>query len=353
MITRLTKAAATLSVAGLLATAALLSGPAFAQEIVLKTGTSWNDNFPMAEMLEMFKARMEEHSDGRLSMDIHLAKSLCSEKTCVEQVELSQVDIGTASVSNYGGFYKTFEVLTLPYVFSDDAAAQSVLESFLFDELSRISVEQDGMRILAVVPFLGFRQLETSEGPIKSPADLRGMKVRVTNSPLDGALIRAWGAVATPVAWAETYDALQQNVVSGLYIQRSVHSMMKFYEVTPYVSLTGGAWTPMIIFMDQERYEALPDWGREAVDQASAELRGKVFEIDARYAEKLAAANADEINYYQPTEEELAEWRKNAARAWMLGKQLNLYDAGRARRILEAQQGTGAFISQLEELGAL
>jgi len=353
MIATRTRTASRLGFAGLIAGLVMLSTPVSAQEIVLKTGTSWNDKFPMAEMLDLMKERVEAHSDGRLSLDIHLAKSLCSEKTCVEQVELDQTDIGTASVSNYGGFYKTFEVLTLPYIFSDDAAAQAVLEDFLFDELARISMEQDGMRIIAVVPFLGFRQLETSEGPIKSPADLRGMKVRVTKSPLDGALLRAWGAVATPVAWAETYDALQQNVVKGLYVQKSVHSMMKFYEVTPHVSLTGGAWTPMIIFMTQERYEALPEWARDALDQASAELRAEVFGIDGRYAEKLAAANADKINYYEPTEEEMVQWRQAATQTWLLGKELNLYDPERARRILEAQEGTGGFIAQLEELGAL
>lgn len=347
----LKRAAAALQTAGLLVL--LAPGLAQAQEIVLKTGTSWNDKFPMAEMLAVLNDSLKANSDGRMGLEVHLAKSLCSEKTCVEQVELGQTDIGTASVSNYGGFYKTFEVLTLPYIFSDDAAAQTVIEDFLFDQLSKVSAEQDGMRILAIVPFLGFRQLESAEGPIKSPADLRGVKIRVTKSPLDGALIRSWGAVATPIAWAEAYDALQQNVVSGLYIQKSVHSMMKFYEVTPYVTLTGGAWTPMVIFMDQDRYEKLPDWGQAALDKAAAEMRSKVFEIDQRYADKLSAANADDINYYTPTDAEMAEWRSAAARSWALGEKLKLYDPALARRILESQEGTEALVKQLEEQGSL
>ncbi len=338
------------SVLALLAAAPAL---AQAQEIVLKTGTSWNDKFPMAKMLNLLNEFMQGHSDGRLAMDIHLAKSLCSEKTCVEQVELGQTDIGTASVSNYGGFYKTLEVLTLPYIFIDDAAAQAVIADFLFEDLAKKSAEEDGIKVLAIVPFLGFRQLESAEGPIKSPADLRGVKIRVTKSPLDGALIRAWGAVATPVAWAETYDALQQHVVSGLYIQKSVHAMMKFFEVTPYVTLTGGAWTPMIIFMDQERFEALPDWAQRSIDAAASDLRAQVFEIDQDYASKMGAANADKITYYTPTEAEMTEWRDAAARSWAVGKQLKLYDPALARRILEAQHGTAEFIKQLEALGSL
>jgi TRAP-type C4-dicarboxylate transport system substrate-binding protein len=340
-----------LAVAGVVA---LWSAQADSQEIVLKTGTSWNDKFPMAEMLNgVLKPKLAEYSNGRLGMDVHLAGSLCNEKTCVEQVKLGQADIGTASVSNYGGFHKTYEILTLPYIFTNDAAAQSVLDGFLFETLGKISVEQDKMKILAVVPLLGFRQLETNVGTVRTPADLRGVKIRVTKSPLDGALIRAWGAVATPVAWAETYDAVQQKVVRGLYIQKPVHAMMKFYEVAPNVTLTGGAWTPMIIFMSLDRYNKLPGWAQEAVDKAAKDLRGQTFAIDARYAAKMGSANIDKIEYYQPTPEEMSQWHKAAAQAWLVGKKLKLYDPALARRILEAQDGIEALIGELAAIGAI
>lgn len=327
---------------------------ASAQEIVLKTGTSWNDKFPMAELLRnVLKSSIEESSGGKMTLDVHLAGSLCNQKTCVEQVKLSQLDIGTASAANYGGFHKTFEVLTLPYIFSDDAAAQKLLGEYLFAELDKKSIERDKMKVLAVVPMLGFRQLETNVGVIKTPTDLRGTKVRVTKSPLDGALLRSWGAVATPIAWAETYDAVQQNVVRGLYIQKTVHAMMKFYEVAPNVTLTNGAWTPMLVFMDMKRFEALPAWAQKAVDESAANLRSRVFEIDAQYAAKLGAANADKVKYYTPTPDEMAQWRKASAQAWLVGKKLNLYDPAVARRILESQNGTEDFVAELQSLGAL
>ncbi len=325
-----------------------------AAEITLKTGTSWNDKFPMKAMLkDVLKPKLEAYSDGRLTADIHMAKSLCSEKTCVEQVKLGQIDIGTASVSNYGGFHKTYEILTLPYIFADDASAQKILDGFLFDELNKTSVSRDKMKILAVVPFLGFRQLETNVGVIRTPKDLRGIKIRVTKSPLDGALLRAWGAVSTPVAWAETYDAVQQKVVRGLYIQKPVHAMMKFHEVSKYVTLTGGAWTPMVIFMDQKRFESLPQWAQDAVDKAATDLRNQSFAIDQKYAAKMGAKNVAKVNYYQPTPEEMAQWRNAAAKAWLVAKKLKLYDPAMARRILDAQSGMDGFINQLGTIGAL
>ena len=163
--------------------------PLLASEIELKIGTSWNEKFPMKAMLQdVLGPKLEEYSDGRLGADIHMSGSLCSQKTCVEQVKLGQIDIGTSSVANYGGFHSTLEILTLPYIFSDNDAAQAALDGFLFEELNQKSIAEDKMRILAVVPFLGFRQLETNVGVIKTPADLRGVKIRVTTSPLDSAL---------------------------------------------------------------------------------------------------------------------------------------------------------------------
>jgi len=325
-----------------------------AAEITLKVGTSWNDKFPMKAMLkDVLNPKLKEYSGGKLALDIHMAKSLCSEKTCVEQVKLGQTDIGTASVANYGGFHKTYEVLTLPYIFKSDDAARKVLEGFLFKELDKVSISRDKMKILAVVPLLGFRNLETNVGVIKTPSDLRGIKIRVTKSPLDGALLRSWGAVATPVAWAETYDAVQQKVVRGLYIQKSVHAMMKFHEVSKFVTYTGGAWTPMVIFMDLKKFKSLPGWAQTAIEKASADLRAQAFGIDAKYAAKMGAKNTAKINYYTPNSGEMAQWRKAAAKSWLIGKKLKLYDPGLARRILEAQGGLGDMIAELEKIGAL
>ena len=325
-----------------------------AAEITLTVGTSWNDKFPMKAMLQdVLKPKLEELSEGRLSLEIHMAKSLCSENTCVEQVKFGQTDIGTASVSNYGGFHKTYEILTLPYLFNSDADAERVLESFLFDELDQISIARDKMKVLAIVPLLGFRHLQTNVGEIKTPSDLKGVKIRVTKSPLDGALLRAWGAVATPIPWAETYDAVQQKVVRGLYIQNPVHAMMKFHEVSEHVTLTGGAWTPMVIFMDLKRFNGLPDWARKAIDTAASDLRSKAFKIDAEYMVNMGAENTARVNYYQPTDKEMEQWRSAATRSWLVGNKLKLYDRALARRILETQDGLGSMIEELKKIGAL
>lgn len=356
----LMKTVKTLSAVALVGAMASWPGAgASAQEITLEAGTSMPKVFPLAFMFTDFlKPRIEKYSNGRIKLNVHLAKSLCVEKTCVEQVKLGQTDMATVSVANYGGFGRTFEVLTLPYIFKDTPSAQKVLDGFLAEELRKLGEKNEGLKVLAIVPMLGFRNLEHNAGVIRTPKDLKGIKIRVTKSPLDGALLRAWGAVATPVAWGETYDAVQQKVVRGLYIQKAVYVAMKFNEVAPSVTETGGAFTPMMFFMDLKRFNKLPGWAQKAIQKAADELQRDAFEIDGKFVTKfekglIKAKAAGKVKHYIPTADELKLWRTAAAQAWLVGKKMGLYDAKQARRILEAQSGQEDFIAELERIGAL
>ena len=274
----------------------------------------------------------------------------CAEASCVEQVSLGQVDMATVSVANYGGFGSTFEVMTLPYIFQTDASAEQVFNDFLIDELSRQGAENEGLKVIAIAPMFGFRSLQVSNESIRVPADMNNIKIRVTTSPLDAALINAWGGTPIPVNWPGTFDALQQKVVDGTYVQNSMALARSFHSEAPRFVKTGGAYTPMMFFMSQDRFDGLPDWAQEAINTASAELQSQVFEIDAAFTARFEG-KIGEANLYEPTANELALWRSAALQAWSAAE--GLYDKGLARRILEAQDGTESVISELEGLGAL
>lgn len=349
-----------LAVVALCATAVVATGSrAEAQEITLKAGTGFPEAFPLAYMLsDVFKPKVEKYSDGRMTVEVHFAKSLCAEMSCVKQVRSGQTDVATISVANYGAFGKTFELLTLPYLFKDNASAKKVMKVWLSNALQRLGRKQEKLKVLAIVPLLGFRNLENNKQVIRTPDDLLGLRIRVTGSPLDGALLKAWGARAVPVAWTETYNAVEQKTVDGLYIQKGVYVAMKFHEIAPFVTETGGAFTPMMIFMDLKRFKKLPPWARAAVDKAAAELQLEGFDIDERYVTRfekgLTKAKAEgRVAHYVPSPAEMKQWRMAAAKAWVEAKRLGLYNAALARNILESQEGQEDLIAELERLGAL
>lgn len=331
---------------------------AWAQDVVkLTVGTSWPQGYPLSHMLtDQLKPKLDSYSKGKVKLEVHLANTLCSETTCVEQVKLGQADIGTISVANYGGFGKTFEILTLPYIFKDTESARKVMDGFLLADLRQRAERAEGIKVLAIVPMFGFRSLENNRGVIRTPADMKGVKFRVTKSPLDGALIDAWGGSPTPVPWPETYDSLQQKVVQGIYIQKGVWAGLKFLEVTPYVTDVGGAWTPMMLFMDLKRFQKLSPDAQAAINKAADELQQSSWQIDAEYMAKFeakAAAAGNKVQFYKPTPDEMKQWRQAAAKSWLIGKKMGLYNADLARKVLKAQEGQGDMIAELEKLGAL
>ena len=322
-----------------------------AQEITLKAGTTMPPPMPISFMLtDVLAPRLAELTDGRLVLEVSLAGATCAEASCVEQVSLGQVDMATVSVANYGGFGSTFEVLTLPYIFQSDASAEKVFNDFLIEEMRNQGAANEGLKVIAIAPMFGFRSLQVSNESIRVPADMNNIKIRVTTSPLDAALINAWGGTPIPVNWPGTFDALQQKVVDGTYVQNSMALARSFQSEAPRFVKTGGAYTPMMFFMNQEKFDSLPDWAQDAINTASLELQSQVFEIDAEFTAKFEG-KIGEANLYEPNASELALWQSAALTAWSAAE--GLYDKGLARRILEAQEGTATVISDLEALGAL
>jgi TRAP-type transport system periplasmic protein len=341
-----------IALAAALATVGGVAG-ASAQEVKLTVGTSMPPVIPLATMLTRhLKPRVEQLSDGKVKMDVHLRGTLCNEGSCMDQVRLGQIDMATISTANYGGYGTTFEITTLPYIFKDEATAEKVFNDFLVETLKAEAAKKEGIKVLTLVPVLGFRNLQYAGDIIRTPDDMRKRKFRVTTSPLDGGLLDAWGATAVPIAWGQTYDALQTKVVSGVYVQTPMYLAMKFDEVAPSITDTAGAYTPMLIFMDLKRFERLPDFARQAIETAARELQANSFRIDAEgtkpWSEKLKTSN---VKVYTPTADEMKLWRKAAARSWLAGA--GRYDKGLALKILQAQPGQEDLIAELRSIGAL
>ncbi len=331
---------------------ALLAAPAEAEpEITLQLGTAAAPSWSLGKLIdEVLEPKLEEYSDGRIDLVVHGGGALCSEHSCVEQLGLGQIDIATVSSGNVGAFGTTFDIINLPYLFKDQEAASKILNDWLADELSRRAADEMGMHLIALVPVGGFRQVVNTEREVKVPADMQGLKIRVTKSPTEFNLVQAWGAVPVPYDWASLYEGLQSGVVQGMYLQNPFTAAAKFYEVANHITEVSGAWSAHPIMMTVERYDALPDWAQEAIDKVGQDLQREGFAYDTRWQEEAVGAMKGKVETYTPNDEEMAEWRAGARDAWVAVK--SAYDPAMARRILE-EQGMTDLIGKLEEAGAL
>lgn len=306
---------------------------------------------PTAWFLTDFIApRMAKYSDGQITTNVQINGSLCSEHKCVEQAQLGQIDLGSVSGGNIGAFGSTFDILNLPYIFKDDESADKMLNGWLGEELKRRAAKEMGLHILAIIPSYGFRHLDNNVREVRVPADLKGIKIRVTKTPINFNLIKAWGATPVPYDWGQLYEGLQTKVVNGMYIPDAYVAARKFYEVTPYITHTGGALNVHVIFMDKKRYDRLPPWAKEVVDKIAHEIQEVAFAIDIEWREQRNKELDGKVKIYKPTADELPLWYKGAPAAWAAVK--DKYDHALARRVL-ADQGQTGLIKDLEAVGAL
>lgn len=306
---------------------------------------------PLADLFEyVIKDRLERYSEGAIQADVHGNNTLCSEHKCIEQVTLGQIDIGAASSGNMGSFGPIFDNNVLPYLFKDDASASTALNGWYGDHLIQRARDELGLHVLAIVPSFGYRQLENSVRPVKVPSDLKGIKLRVTKSPVEFTLLKEWGATPIPYSWGQIYEGLSSGVVKGMYVAIGYVAARKLYEVVPYVTITGGPIQTHVIAMQAKKYDSLPTRTREVVDKVFAEVKDEALAIDRLWvskARKVMAANAE---IYYPTEDELKLWMKAVPKAWLKIK--GRYDVEMTTRLLK-EQGRQDFIDLLKREGAL
>jgi TRAP-type transport system periplasmic protein len=337
-----------------LATAMFVAAPApshAADTITLRLGTATTTKWSIGIAIrDVLATALDKHSNGRIKLEAHYGRSLCSEHSCVEQMRLGQIDIATVSSGNVGAFGTTFDIINLPYLFKDAKSASRILNGWLAKALSEKANADMGMQALAVIPVGGFRQLDNTVREVRVPADLKGIKIRVTKSPTEFNLIKAWGGVPVPYDWSALYEGLQTGVVQGMYLQDTFTSATKMYEVVKHITHVGGAWSAHPILMDQKRYEKLPAWAQEAVTKAAADLQRESFAIDAAWIGRATKGLDQKVKIYKPNDAEMQLWYKGARTAW--AKMKGAYDPAMARRALE-EQGQTALIKELESAGAL
>lgn len=205
---------------------------------------------------DVFKKYVEEKSDGRLIVEIYPNGQLGGERQAIESVQLGTVQMTVTAVAVLSGFEPKFQVFDLPFLFKDKPAAYAALDGELGSMLSRNLVPL-GLKTLGF-PENGYRHITNNKGPIRTPDDLKGMKVRTMENPIHMAAFRALGANPTPMSFGELYTALQQKTVDAQENPIALIYTSKFYEVQKYCSLTGHVYAATIAVCNDDWFNKLP-----------------------------------------------------------------------------------------------
>jgi TRAP-type transport system periplasmic protein len=259
----------------------------------------------------IFKQLVEVETGGAVEVKLFPAGQLGGEREVAEGTKLGTIQMGMLS-GPLANFYKEAQVLDIPYLFSSYPVAWKVLDGWFGKEMAEDCLKKTGMRILAYDQ-VGFRNFTNSARPIKSPADLKGLKIRVMESPVYIALIKALGGSPTPISWTETYTSLQQKVVDGQENPVTSIKYAKLYEVQKYLTLDGHTYGVSFMLINEKFFQTLPKETQAIIKThaitACTVARG-IDTIDSTLGTQFLKEKGMEI--YAPTAKEKAMFREAA-----------------------------------------
>ena len=184
---------------------------------------------------EKFKELIEQRSDGKIKVKIFHSASLGNETEILQQVQMNTVQMAIITGGPFDTFDPIARVINYPFLFKDNAQADKILDGPLGTEILK-SLESSGFKGLCFSEN-GFRNLTNNKRAVKSPADIKGLKVRVMASAIHKAIWKALGANPTPMPWP-IYTELEQGVIDGQENPLWVMEVYKFFEIQKYMTLS-------------------------------------------------------------------------------------------------------------------
>jgi TRAP-type transport system periplasmic protein len=203
-----------------------------------------------------FAELVKERSRGRLEISVHPSSQLGSTAEMVEGIRMGTIELHMAGDAFLEGIAPKVSLVNLPGILRDDAHAYKVMYSLMLRDVYEASLLPLGVRPLGFVS-ADFRHFTNNRRPLKSLADMKGLKIRVPNSKVAIDIVKALGASPVPIDWTETFGALQQGVVDGQENPLVQIHAAKFYEIQKHLALTRHQWAAFALVANEKFFQGL------------------------------------------------------------------------------------------------
>jgi len=242
-----------------------------AASVTLKLGHIAEPSNPYGMGADHFAELVKKYSNGDIDVQVFPSSQLGNQRDLVEGLTLGTLEMTLTGTAVLGNFAPEVSVFDLPFLFRDPQHAYKALDTIGMD-LCKKYVEPKGMVTLSIWEN-GIRHMTNNRRPIKTPADMKGLKVRVMEQPVYIELMKSLNASPTPMAMSELYTALQKGVIDGQENPLSQIATKHFYEVQKYVSLTGHTYAPEVVLISSIAWGSLNDEQKGILTKAATETR--------------------------------------------------------------------------------
>ena len=263
--------------------AVLYAGFALAQT-ELKMGHVGEPGSLLGAAADEFAKRANAKLGGKYKIVVYGSSQLGGDKEMLQKLKLGTLDLAQPStvMSSEADVFGVFE---MPYLVKSREHMKKI-EHELFWSKMEPAAEKKGIKILAVWEN-GYRHITNNKHPINTPADLKGIKLRVPEGKWRVKMFQAYGANPSPMKFSEVFTALQTGVMDGQENPFSQIASAKFYEVQKYLSITGHVYTPAYVAVGAKKWATLPADVRKTIETEARATQAFVYEKAARDDEEL------------------------------------------------------------------
>jgi tripartite ATP-independent transporter DctP family solute receptor len=281
---------------GLAAVAAAAALVISAVPLAAQEWRGWNTHvpdYPNSRALDRWTELVAARTGNRIRMRTFHSAQLGQQDEAIQQLRLGAIDFANFNLSPLNNLVPETQVLTLPFIFRNVSHLHKTVDGPVGEELAKLIEARLNMVVLSWFD-AGARSMYTRSRPIRTPADMQGLKIRVQTSDLWVDLIRALGANATPLPFGEVYTALQTGVIDGAENNWPSYESQRHFEVARFYSTTEHSNVPEIVVVAKGRWDRLSPADREILRatarEASALQRQLWAEREKSSRDKVVAA---------------------------------------------------------------
>jgi len=282
-------------------------------EFTVRVATVAPEGTPWEKQLKAFKKYAEKESGGRIKVKMFMGGSLGGEKALVRRVAQGSLEVFGGSAGAMGSLVDEMNVIESPFLFKDFAQADKVLDGPTKKLVTSI-LDKKGF-VFAEWAENGFRSWFTKDKPIRTPADLKGLRMRAQESAVHIDTYKAFGASPVPIDITNVLTSLQTGVVDGFDNTPLYTFAASWYQAVKHATMSQHCYQPGVVVMSKRWFATLPPDLQKVLASipASMEQEGRkdVRTMDPILVDNLKRAGVD---VYTPTETELAAFKKVTAK---------------------------------------
>ncbi len=248
-------------------TACSSDGSTTGQKRIVRISHAQSETHPEHLGLLAFKEYVEENLGDKYEVQIFPNEILGAAQKAIELTQTGAIDFVVAGTANLETFADVYEIYSMPYLFDSEEAYHAAMEDTDYMEEVYASTDEAGFRVLTWYN-AGTRSFYAKK-PINTPDDLKGLKIRVQQSPASVAMANAFGAAASPMSFGEVYTAIQQGVIDGAENNELALTNNKHGEVAKYYSYNKHQMVPDMLIGNLKFLNGLSDDERAVFEEAA------------------------------------------------------------------------------------